>query len=68
MVVSHAKKWNYTLCVYCLRGKTSYIPLPETNHNIKILRYHIIGGSSPVSFGFYEVDTWILNISVCVSK
>ena len=67
-MVYHEKKWNYTLCFDYLRGKTSHISLSDTNHNIKNLRYQIIGGSSPASFGFYEWDHWLLKISVCVTK
>ena len=51
--VSYEKKWNYTLFVDNLRGETSQLSLPDTNHNVKILKYQLIGGSSPVSFGIY---------------
>ena len=57
-------KWNYTLCVDYLRGKTSHIYLPESNQDIKNLRYQLIGGSYPASFGFYAFDLYILEIAV----
>ena len=61
-------KWNYTLCVDYLRVKTNQISLPDTNHNIFFLRYQLIGGSSPVSFGFYAFNPWLLKIAVGVPK
>ena len=45
-------KCNYKLCVDYLKGETSPLSLPDTNNNLKILRYQIIGVSYPASFGF----------------
>ena len=61
-------KCKYTLFFHYLRGKTIQLSLTDTNHNIKKLRYQLIGGSSPASFGFYAFDTWILKIAVCVPE
>ena len=56
-------KWNYTLCVDYFSGETSQISLPDTNHNIKIFKYQIIGRKYPASFEFYVYDPWLLKLS-----
>ena len=61
-------KWNYTLCVDYFSGETSQISLPDTNHNIKIFKYQIIGRKYPASFEFYVYDPWILKIAEGVTK
>ena len=61
-------KWNQTLYVDYLRVETSQVSLPDTNHNSKKLRYQSIVESSPVLFGFYVYDPWILKIAEGVTK
>ena len=56
------------MCVDYLRSKNSQISLPDTNHNINILRYQLISGSYSASFGFYAFDPCILKIAVGVPK
>ena len=51
-----------------LDGNTDQRYLPDINHNIKILRYHIGGRYSPVSLRYYVCDPWLLELAEDVPK
>ena len=61
-------KWNYTQIMKYLGGETNVLSFPDTNHNVKNLRYQLIGGSSAASIGRYTFDPWLLKEEKDVPK
>ena len=66
--VSCETKWNYTQIIKYLGGETNVLSFPDTNHNVKNLRYQLIGGSSAASIGRYTFDPWLLKEATDVPK
>ena len=61
--VSCETKWNLSVALLYLDGKTNCASLPDTNHNVKCARGHLVGGASPSSIGMYVVDPCMFKIS-----
>lgn len=61
--VSSEVQWNLRVMLGSLSGETSYMSLPDTNHNVKNARYQLIGGSSCAVFGRYVFDPWYLKLA-----
>ena len=71
---------EYTNCISCetkqnmmkivehLDGNVNQLFLPDTNNNIKMLRYHIGGKYSPAFFQYYLFDLWLLNLTEGATK
>jgi hypothetical protein len=41
----------------------NYVPLPDTNHNVKNARYQLIGGLLCAVIGSYVLDLWYLKMA-----
>ena len=51
---------NLNLSKKYMLGESNHISFPDPNHNVKNLRYQLIGGSSPVSSGYFVFDPHLL--------
>jgi hypothetical protein len=61
--VSTEVQWNKEVMLDYLDGKINYVPLPDTNHNVKNSRYKLIGGSSPALIGAYVFDPALIRLA-----
>jgi hypothetical protein len=61
--VSCEVEFNKICTLKYLDGKSNTISLPDTNHNVKNLRYQLIGGSSAATLGHYCFDPYMLLIA-----
>lgn len=61
--VSSEVQWNLRVMTGFLSGNVNYVSLPDTNHNVKNLRYQLIGGSSCAVIGSYVFDPWYLKLA-----
>ena len=66
--VSCETKWNLEQILGYLSGVTNILSLPDTNHNAKCTRSHIVGGSSVSSIGKYCIDPWLLKQAKGIKK
>jgi hypothetical protein len=66
--VSVETKSNFNQILLYLDGESDMLALPDTNHNAKNLRYHVVGGNSPASIGKYVVDPWLFVQAADVPK
>jgi hypothetical protein len=61
--VSCEVQWNLEAMLAYLNGSINHILLPDPNHNIKNLRYLLLGGSSAACIGSYVFNLALLTMA-----
>jgi len=58
--VSCEVQWNLKVARRYLLGEINYMSFPDTNHNVKNLRYQLVGGASVAAIGRFVLDPWLV--------
>lgn len=66
--VSCEVQWNFDTLKLFLQGKSNQLPLTDTNHNAKNLRYQLMGGSSVATIGKFAVDPCLLKMAAEIPR